>query len=525
MRLRGYGLPRKDHDSTAVVHSYRRLADLFHDVLAEESLDGLLERIADALFELVSPDTVTVYWADEARQALVPVLARDRWADEILGTVCPVGKGVTGWAVERRQPVHISALHLDPRAQHVPGTPADEPEALVCVPLVARGRVKGALNLYRTGGRDFSAEEFELAKRFADAAALALDNAEIRLRLEHEAQTDSLTGLYNHRTFHERLRTELGRGERSGEHVAVLMLDVDDFKRVNDLYGHAAGDQALADVARLLRRAVRGSDIICRIGGEEFAVILPGADTQGARVIAARLADGIAAESFGPAGALTTSMGIAHAPLHATSARELAVCAEAAMMTAKAQGKNQIVVYDEGITGRPEAGWDGRDIRALAHLKLMQTLLGKLGRLAEMADVARLLVAELRPLLDYDGCAVFAAGTLVPLAAGGAPVDGARLAARAAASGRAERSEDSTAVAVPLATAGQAVGAIVVTSADGWVDDGDVRLLEVLSGPAAVALENARVYESACRERDEARAEAARLRAELPVATPARRAA
>ena len=124
------------------------------------------------------------------------------------------------------------------------------------MPLIARGAVKGALNIYRLGAEaQFEEHEFELAKWFGDAAALALDNAQIRARLEHLAQTDSLTGLYNHRYFHERLRAELTRASRSHDSVAVLMFDLDDFKRVNDVYGHAPGDELL-----VAGRARRGGD-------------------------------------------------------------------------------------------------------------------------------------------------------------------------------------------------------------------------------------------------------------------------
>ena len=121
----------------------------------------------------------------------------------------------------------------------VPGTPV-EPEALISIPLVARGSLKGALNIYRIGkDASFDDDEFELAKWFGDAAALALDNVQVRATLEHQAQTDSLTGLYNHRFFHERLRAELTRATRAHDSVGLLMFDIDDFKRVNDICGHA----------------------------------------------------------------------------------------------------------------------------------------------------------------------------------------------------------------------------------------------------------------------------------------------
>ena len=169
------------------------------------------------------------------------------------------GEGITGWAALHREPVRTNQAHLDPRTKTVPGTPPDEAEALITVPLIARDVVKGVLNIYRLGEHaSFSDEEFELTTRFADAAALALDNAQIRARLEYQAQTDSLTGLYNHRYFHERLRAELTRASRSRDCVAVLMLDIDDFKRVNDVYGHGVGRPG-ADRARraAARRAAR----------------------------------------------------------------------------------------------------------------------------------------------------------------------------------------------------------------------------------------------------------------------------
>jgi GAF domain-containing protein len=265
------------------VESYRRLADVFHDVLSEQSLDSLLVRIADTLAELVPYEALHIYEADEAKRELNPALVRSDWSKEILDDTFPFGVGITGWAVEHREPVLSNQAHLDPRVAFVPGTPVD-PEALIVVPLVARGLLKGTLNVYRIGeDARFSDQEFELAKRFGDAAALALDNAHVRARLEREAQTDSLTGLFNHRYFHERLRRELTLASSSHESVALVMMDIDDFKKVNDVYGHGVGDLVLAALADQLRAAVRSTDVVCRIGGEEFAVIVPAGSPSGSR--------------------------------------------------------------------------------------------------------------------------------------------------------------------------------------------------------------------------------------------------
>ncbi len=298
-----------------LVESYRRLAEVFHLVLSEQSLDALLERIAETLADLMPYEALHIYEVDEDRRVLIPVLARSQaYESEIMSSRPRFGEGITGWAVENRCPVWTNQAHLDPRVITVPGTPV-EPEALISVPLIARGALKGALNIYRIGEEaGFAEHEFELAKWFADAAALAVDNAQIRARLEHLAQTDSLTGLYNHRFFHERLRAELTRASRSHDSVAVLMFDLDDFKRVNDVYGHGAGDQLLIQLARLARETVRDSDVVCRIGGEEFGVILPSCDAGDALGLAARITERLREVEFEPAGRMTVSIGISQGP-------------------------------------------------------------------------------------------------------------------------------------------------------------------------------------------------------------------
>src|SRR4051794_3005749 len=390
----------------ALVESYRRLAEVFHEVLSEQSLDALLDRIAVTLAELMPYEALHIYEADEARRELVPVLARSpEYEEEIMNDRPQFDEGLTGWAVTQRTPVWTNRADLDPRVAVIPGTP-NEPEAMIVVPLIARGALKGALNIYRLGeNAAFAEHEFELAKWFGDAAALALDNAQIRARLEHLAQTDSLTGLYNHRFFHDRLRSELTRASRSHDSVAVLMFDLDDFKRVNDVYGHGAGDQLLVQLARLARDTVRGSDVVCRIGGEEFGVIMPSCDAGDALALAARFTERLREVEFEPAGHMTVSIGISQGPQHAMNPRELVTCAEAAMMTAKARGKDQTVLFDDGETERPQPG-SARDVRSIAHLKMLQSLAGKLNRLNDVQQIGATIATELRLLIDYHNCRV-----------------------------------------------------------------------------------------------------------------------
>jgi diguanylate cyclase (GGDEF)-like protein len=529
-------------DGTALVESYRQLADVFHDVLAEQSLDALLDRIADALAELVPHDSLTIYEADEPRRILQPVWARDKWADKILADQVPFGVGLTGWGVAHREPVRVNQAHRDPRTATVAGTPADEPEALITVPLIARDSIKGALNIYRLGEEaTFDDDEFELAKRFGDAAALALDNAQIRARLEHQAQTDPLTGLYNHRAFHERLRRALANASRSHEAVSILMLDIDDFKRVNDIYGHGAGDEILRSLADTLKDAVRSSDVVYRLGGEEFAIVIVSRAIENAEQLAHRLVERVASAEFEPAGRITISVGLARGPEHAMNPRELIACAEAAMMTAKARGKNQIVLYDDSSLERPEGelGPSTRDVRSVAHMKMLQSLGGKLNRLNDVRQIGNVIATELRSLIDYHNCRVslVEGDDVVPIAFVGQftsetqePLEilackvGQGITGRVAQTGEslliadAANCEfarvlpgtdaiDESQVVVPLTYGTRVVGVIVISKLGlDQFDEDDVRLLEVLAGHAAVALENASLYESARREAERATA-------------------
>ena len=123
--------------------------------------------------------------------------------------------------------------------------------------------------------------------------------------------------------------------------LAVLMLDIDDFKHVNDVHGHAVGDELLRFLAEALRAIVRPEDVICRLGGEEFAVVMVGCGGEDAVRVAERVQSRLAAVDFPGIGRMTVSVGLALGPEHAMNPRELAACAEAAMMTAKAQGKNR----------------------------------------------------------------------------------------------------------------------------------------------------------------------------------------
>ena len=260
----------------------------------------------------------------------------------------PLGTGVTSWVVENRCTRNVPNVCLEPLSNIVAGT-LDEPEAFVCVPLMARERVLGALNVYRNGEDPFSDEEVELVERFATMAALAYDSARQRDTLREQVRRDGLTGLLNHRACHERLREALA----DGGPVGVVLLDLDHFKLINDAHGHAEGDRALAATAERLRTVVRAGDTVGRLGGEEFVFILPGADAEAAEDCAER-ARAALAELTVRGRPLAASAGVAAAPADGTDAAVLLENADAALYWAKRSGRGRTARYVRGAV-RPEA--------------------------------------------------------------------------------------------------------------------------------------------------------------------------
>jgi diguanylate cyclase (GGDEF)-like protein len=253
---------------------YRRLTGVLRSLVGEQSADAVLARVATALRQLI-PCADVVVWELVDGERLAPTLIDGEDEEELRGLTIGIGEGITGGAVLDQQLIACADAHTDPRAAVVPGTAA-EPEAILCVPLTARGTRLGALSLYRRGcDRAFADAEIELVQQFADVAAIALHNAHTLAEFQRLALTDDLTGLANRRGFREELERQTAAAERHGTPISLLLLDIDEFKEINDRHGHGAGDGILREIAMALRHRVRVSDLPARIGGDEFAVLLP----------------------------------------------------------------------------------------------------------------------------------------------------------------------------------------------------------------------------------------------------------
>lgn len=278
-----------------------------------------------------------------------------------------------------------SALELDELSARVVecGVPGQETRGDLCrvvVPLVLQGETRGFVDMRLAGAQELGDDEMGLLQILAGQTAAAIVNARLYRAIERQAITDGLTGLYNHRYFLERLNQEFARAQRYSLPLSLLMIDIDDFKHFNNLYGHPVGDLVLADVGRILSEQLRrGVDLAARYGGEEFVVLLPNTRRDGAQAVGDRLARRVAAltreaTDAAPEGAdarsvgerirvriadaeisgvgdgsgphVSVSIGVAAFPGAAGGSPELVRNADKALYLAKRLGKNRVEVFD-----------------------------------------------------------------------------------------------------------------------------------------------------------------------------------
>jgi diguanylate cyclase (GGDEF)-like protein len=221
------------------------------------------------------------------------------------------------------------------------------PGAELVVPLDAGAERMAVLVLgSRISDKLYGRAELELAGTLSFAAAIALKNSELVEQLHSAATTDELTGLYNRRALEERLAAEISRSLRHQLHTSILLLDLDRFKTINDTLGHAAGDRLLVQVARILRQQCRALDVVGRLGGDEFLVILPMTKPAEAQVFVGRVQASLQAmhESNPEFGPCTLSMGIAESPRHGTTVSSVLAAADTALYNAKRAGRNTVEV-------------------------------------------------------------------------------------------------------------------------------------------------------------------------------------
>ena len=258
------------------------------------------------------------------------------------------------WAVRRNRPHLVDKAHPGLRCGHITG-PKDG--QYLCVPMMAQGETIGILHLNHIAPYQdqqesthlkFNDHETQVVMELAEHIALALSNLKLRDALRQQSIRDLLTGLFNRRYMEETLTRELHRAEREKRPVGMIMFDIDHFKEFNDLSGHDGGDALLRELGAFLKKSVRGVDIVCRYGGEEFVVVLPGATLEETRLRAEELRQGVKellVYHLGKTlGKCTISLGVAAFPEHGLASEELLKNADNSLYRAKNEGRDRVVV-------------------------------------------------------------------------------------------------------------------------------------------------------------------------------------
>ena len=225
-------------------------------------------------------------------------------------------------------------------------------QELIVVPLKAKNKVNGLIVADNfVTQKPITEDDIKMSTMLANQAGLAIENSHLYEMVMHKSHTDALTNLFNHGFFQDVLNDEIKIAKDTKEPLSLLMLDIDDFKKLNDTYGHQVGDIVLKQIATILEDSSRESDYPCRYGGEELAIILSKTNKDQAYKIAERIRERIAKHSFtdhvhGNQLNATVSIGLATYPDDAESKEELMTKADKAMYTAKLSGKNQTSVAE-----------------------------------------------------------------------------------------------------------------------------------------------------------------------------------
>jgi two-component system, cell cycle response regulator len=339
--------------------SRRKLVDILHEVTGDLSVTELFHLLVRRAARALGVSHCSVVLARPGEESAIVVAAYENPTLHQL-TIQLDRYPELKAAFETGQPVLVEDIDTHPLyegVREVWGIEGIEVpiRSVIALPFsVERGR-HGVFLVRRTRDQErFGPADLEFAQAVITAAVAVIQRAQTmestmadNARLEQLAQTDPLTQLMNRRTLTERITAEMERARRYDSTLALLMIDIDHFKKVNDTYGHLVGDDVLRDVGQLLLETIRGSDIVARYGGEEFLMLLPETDDAGAETFAERIREAISRHEFnaaaGTALMLTASIGIAVFPAaRIESVEDLLARADAALYRAKADGRNRV---------------------------------------------------------------------------------------------------------------------------------------------------------------------------------------
>ena len=303
------------------VHRAELLSDLIRLFSSSLQIEELMDRVVSKSTDVLGDTSLIVLSGDSSQVRLESAFSKDRerLVKMLITTVNFGGQVLNGEllsdVLKRRQPLVISNLQQANISSEM-RTFVEKYSigSLLAVPIQTKEVVLGALVSLGTDLKVFSNDDVATASALADFTAIALENAGLFAELQRSAITDSLTGVFNTRFFHEVLAREASRADRYTTPLSLLMIDIDGFKLVNDTFGHVVGNKVLTQIANILKQTVRNTDFVFRCGGDEFGVVLPGTTLEGAMHAAEKILQKVESAdiltSLGYSGPVTVSIGL-----------------------------------------------------------------------------------------------------------------------------------------------------------------------------------------------------------------------
>ena len=302
--------------------------------------EELLQKVCSLILQSFPVDQVSVLLLEEGKLVMAACQGR-------LTVLSPVGSELPPLAGLPGQALAAGAAVVANEVTTTPGYVAllKEARSEICVPMLSLGNKIGVLVLDNASANVFDREDVAALEAVADIFASAIQNVHYVEQVKQLAYLDGLTGIFNRRYFELRITEEIERASRYSHELSVVMVDIDHFKRINDEFGHLLGDEVLRQIGRMFSTQLRKPDVLCRYGGEEFALLLPEATPERATSVAEKLRHTIERYPFpGVPRPVTLSAGIASFPGHGTTRDELVQAADAALYAAKQAGRNRVLV-------------------------------------------------------------------------------------------------------------------------------------------------------------------------------------
>jgi diguanylate cyclase (GGDEF)-like protein/putative nucleotidyltransferase with HDIG domain len=324
-------------------------------ITSSVSIQMIFEGFAEELKKVVEIDWATIALIDGSELYFMALSSTIGSAWQT-GERIPLEGTATEYACRERQAIYELDLKRHHRFWTAESHLRQGIRSVVYLPLCVTDRNIGSLIFGSRKPNAYSRRQIELLEKVAVQIAAPVENAQLYARAEQKSRIDELTGLFNRRHFEERLQDEVSRHSRYGAVLSILMIDLDNFKNYNDMYGHPAGDIILSQVGKLIKSSIRNVDQAFRYGGDEFVVILPETARDNAHVVAERIREHIAREMEKKAITVTCSIGLASYPSDGVVGRELVDVADTALYYAKRTGGNRIYLSSKILPKPPDDG-------------------------------------------------------------------------------------------------------------------------------------------------------------------------